>query len=150
MPTRSMVIRELEPAEMQAMLGRNYVGRIAYTFKDHVDIEPIHYVYDDGVLYGRTGPGTKLLTLARHPWVAFEIDEVEGPAQWRSIVIHGTFYPIDPGGADVEQRAFERAVEVLRRVVPDLLLEDDPTPERRVLFRVHIDRMRGREARERV
>ena len=38
-------IRELTRAEIEALLTRNNVGRIAYAFKDRVDIEPINYVY---------------------------------------------------------------------------------------------------------
>jgi nitroimidazol reductase NimA-like FMN-containing flavoprotein (pyridoxamine 5'-phosphate oxidase superfamily) len=146
MTTEPLVIRHLERNEMEAILARNHVGRLAYTFKDKVDIEPIHYVFEGGVLYGRTSPGTKLLTVVRHPWVAFEVDEVEALFKWRSVVAHGTFYPIDPRGSDAEVRAYRHAVEVLRGILPDTLLEGDPTPERRILFRVHVDQMTGREA----
>ena len=42
-------IRELTRVEMEAILARNNVGRIAYAFQDRVDIEPISYVYaNDG------------------------------------------------------------------------------------------------------
>ena len=66
------------PRDAVALLGAHHVGRIAFTFHDRVDIEPISYVYADGSIYGRTSPGTKLATVRHHPWVAFEVDEVEG------------------------------------------------------------------------
>ena len=43
--------RELTAAETDALLERNHVGRIAYSFHDRVDIEPIHYVYADGAFH---------------------------------------------------------------------------------------------------
>ena len=54
-----------EPAreEAVALLGRHHVGRLAFTFHDRVDIEPISYVFADGHLWGRTAPGTKLTTI---------------------------------------------------------------------------------------
>ena len=71
-------IRELARAEMEAILARNNVGRIAYAFQDRVDIEPINYVYANGWVYCRTSHGVKLEMMAHHRWVAFEVDEVRG------------------------------------------------------------------------
>jgi hypothetical protein len=83
--------RELTPAQSTMILARHNVGRIAFTFHDRVGIEPIHYVYQNGILYGRTSHGSKLDVLAHHPWVAFEVDEVEGLFDWRSVAVQGTF-----------------------------------------------------------
>ena len=49
--------RDLDAVEMVDLLARNHVGRLAYSFHDRVDIEPIHYVYADGAFYLRTEPG---------------------------------------------------------------------------------------------
>ena len=51
---------ELDQPEIEAILARNYVGRLAFTFRDKVDIEPLSYAYADGVVNFRTAPGTKL------------------------------------------------------------------------------------------
>src|SRR5690349_4335455 len=72
----SPTFRELTPAESRALLGRHNVGRIAYSFHDRVDVQPIHYVVSGDWLYGRTSRGEKFLTLAHNPWCAFEVDEV--------------------------------------------------------------------------
>ncbi|MDB4869365.1 MAG: Pyridoxamine 5-phosphate oxidase-related protein, partial [Gemmatimonadales bacterium] len=69
-------IRALRGDESQALLTRNRVGRIAYSFHDRVDIEPVHYVYETPWIFGRTSAGTKLLALAHNQWCAFETDEV--------------------------------------------------------------------------
>jgi nitroimidazol reductase NimA-like FMN-containing flavoprotein (pyridoxamine 5'-phosphate oxidase superfamily) len=111
-------IRELDNEAIDAILARNNVGRIAYTFRDRVDIEPIHYVYEDGWIYGRTSQGTKLATIRHNYWVAFEVDEVEEIFRWRSIVIHGGFYNLteDESPRSHELRAL--AVDILRRRIP--------------------------------
>ncbi len=57
--------RTLSTAETARILRRNHVGRIAYAYRDRVDIQPIHYVFASGWIYGRTSPGTKL-SLIRH------------------------------------------------------------------------------------
>ncbi len=146
-PTPPPEIRPLTHDECLAVLARHQVGRLAFTFHDRVDIQPIHYVYDDGWLYGRTSEGAKLETIAHNRWVAFEVDEVRAPLDWASVVVRGAFYRLDPGAvAEREREAAARAVELLQRVVPNTLGADDPVPSRRVLFRIHVDDVTGRRA----
>lgn len=142
MPT----FRSLDRPEMEALLARNHVGRLAYSFHDRVDIEPLHYVYADGVLYARTSPGHKLATLAHHRWVALEADEVDGLFDWRSVVVHGAVYLVEPGETPADQATYHRTLARLRELVPALFRDDDPAPHRDVLFRIHVDHMTGRAA----
>jgi nitroimidazol reductase NimA-like FMN-containing flavoprotein (pyridoxamine 5'-phosphate oxidase superfamily) len=130
--------------EIDALLERHNVGRIAYTFRDRVDVEPINYVFRDGWIYLRTGPGSKLTTLARHPWVAFEVDEVDGPFDWRSVVVHSTVYELTPGGTEAQARIYDEAVELLRSLVPATFTEEDPVPHRNVILRMKVDEVTGR------
>ena len=140
------VFRELTRAQCDALLERNHVGRIAFTFRDRVDIEPVHYVYAKGWLYGRTSPGTKLATLRHHPWIAFEVDEIEDLHDWRSVIVHGAVHLPDGEGSATERDAYESTLALIRHLVPHALEPGDPTPERQVLFRIHVDEVTGREA----
>jgi uncharacterized protein len=138
--------RVLDADECRALLTEQQVGRLAYSHKDHVDIEPIHFVYVDGWIYGRTAPGSKLRTLAKNRWVAFEVDEIRGLFEWRSVVVHGALYLLDRHEGGAQQSAWDAAVAALRRLIPDALDADDPTPERRIVFRIHVDQLTGRAA----
>jgi uncharacterized protein len=138
--------RELSPEECEALLAVNHVGRMAFTFKDRPDIEPIHYVAENGWIFGRTTQGTKLTTIGHHPYVAFEVDEVRGTFDWRSVVALGTVYLLDPEFGTTHAAEYERAVELLRRFMPKALREGDPVPFRTVVFGIHVDELRGREA----
>jgi nitroimidazol reductase NimA-like FMN-containing flavoprotein (pyridoxamine 5'-phosphate oxidase superfamily) len=146
MITSVPVFRDLEFGEIEALLKENAYGRLAFTFRDRVDIEPIHYVYDDGWLICRTAPGTKLTQLTHNPWVAFEVDDVRGPFDWRSVVVKGTVYFIAPDGGQPLEEQWKSALAALRRLMPTALMPDDPTPGRNVVFRIHIDEMHGRAA----
>lgn len=139
--------RELTPEEIEAVLTRNHVGRLAYAWQNHVDIEPLHYVYDDGWIYGRTSHGGKL-DRTGYTWapVAFEVDEIEGMFRWRSVVVHGGFYTIPEDGAAWEQAEWKRGVELLRRLIPQTFTEADPVAFRTVLFRIAVQDATGREA----
>jgi len=137
--------RSLSRAEIDALLARNNVGRMAYARGSHIDIEPIHYVYANGWLYGRTTAGRKLDVAAREWWpVAFEVDEIDDIFHWRSAVIHGGFYTLDPQGAGWERDEAEKAITLLRQLVPGTFTDADPVPERTVLFRIAVQEVSGR------
>jgi nitroimidazol reductase NimA-like FMN-containing flavoprotein (pyridoxamine 5'-phosphate oxidase superfamily) len=59
---------ELDRSEIDEILTRNHVGRIAYARGNRVDIEPIHYVHSNGWVYGRTSPGRKVETTGESWW----------------------------------------------------------------------------------
>jgi nitroimidazol reductase NimA-like FMN-containing flavoprotein (pyridoxamine 5'-phosphate oxidase superfamily) len=140
------VFRDLTRAESEAILSRNHVGRIAYSFHDRVDVEPIHYVYDEGWIYGRTALGAKLVTLSHHRWVAFEVDEIEGLFDWRSVIVHGAVYVLGGDDPALADPALAHGLALLRRLLPETLTEADPAPFRTVLFRVYASEITGREA----
>lgn len=149
-PTRVGIapsFRALAPEECRALLARHRVGRLAYTFHDHVDVVPINYVRVGGAIVFRTAAGSKLHTLAHHPWVALEVDEVEGLFDWQSVVAHGTVYVLDENGSPAQARAYRAAVRALQDLVPATLAAGDPVPFRNVVAKLHVDRMTGRAAR---
>ena len=123
------------------LLARNHVGRLAYTFRDAVDIVPLHYAYEDEWIYVRTS-GQKLAKLRHHRWVAFEVDEIFGMFDWSSVVVHGAVYLLDPSSVVTE--TWENAVRVLQRRFPDAFTERDPVPFRTAVFRIHVDSVTGR------
>ena len=144
--TGAPTFRSLERREIDAILARNHVGRLAYMLGGKVDIEPIHYVFAEGTLYGRTAPGTKLNALERDYWVAVEVDEVDALFDWRSVVVHGGFHRIPPDQPGTQQVLWQRAVELLRGLIPEALTSADPTPQRTVLFRIPVQQAEGRAA----
>jgi nitroimidazol reductase NimA-like FMN-containing flavoprotein (pyridoxamine 5'-phosphate oxidase superfamily) len=146
-PRSSVIFREMTRDDIEAMLLRNNVGRLAFSFHDRVDIQPIHYVYEHGWLYGRTSEGDKIMALTHNQWVAFEVDEVNDVFNWRSIVIHGSFWLLHPRGSAHAEELWVKAAELMNRIVPGSLTEKDPVPFRQTLFRIAVSDVRGREAK---
>lgn len=145
--TARPVFRVLHRGECEVILARNHVGRLAYARRNQIDIEPVHYVLSGGWLYGRTSEGRKI-AMTGHAWwpVAFEVDEVEDLFRWRSVVVHGGFYPLPHGPAGSEPAEWHRGVAALRTLLPDTFGPDDPVPFRTLLFRVAVQELSGREA----
>ena len=143
-PIAAPVFRDLDKDEIASILARNHVGRIAFSFHDAVDIRPIHYVFGGKWLFGRTSPGDKLVTLEHHQWVAFEVDEVAGLFDWKSVVAHGTFHNLEPEGARADAALYERGLKAVKAFSHDAFTESDRTPFRTELFGIFIDSVTGR------
>jgi uncharacterized protein len=143
---RGVRFRDLTGEEIDAVLARNRVGRLAFAFHDRVDIQPLHYVYDNGWLYGRTSEGEKTGMVQHNQWVAFEVDEVEDTFRWRSVVVHASFNIIDPESTEASAELWAKAAKLISIVVPQAFTDEDPVPFRDILFRMSIHDVRGREA----
>lgn len=61
----------------------------------------------------------------------------------------GSVYRVEPGATADSRHTYDRTLARLRELVPALFRSDDPTPNRTVLFRLHVDRMTGRAATSR-
>lgn len=146
MTDNAPAIRVLDDVECEALLSKHHVGRVAFSYHDRVDIEPVHYVYSEGWVYGRTGEGTKLRALAHNRWVAFEVDEVDALFDWRSVVVKGALYLLSPDEDGPLNGVHAHAVSLLQRIMPDAFTADDPTPERAIIFRIQADQVSGRQA----
>jgi nitroimidazol reductase NimA-like FMN-containing flavoprotein (pyridoxamine 5'-phosphate oxidase superfamily) len=141
---RPPVFRDLSQNEANELLDRNHVGRIAFSFRDTVDIRPIHYIRSEGWLFGRTSPGDKLITLRHNQWVAFEVDEISGPLDWKSVIVRGTFYSLNEEGSVHDVRLYHHAVVAVQSLYPDALTDRDQLAFRTELFGVHIDSITGK------
>ena len=85
--TDQAVLR-LSEAECWHLLGEAQMGRLAVAAEGEVDIFPLNFVVSAGALYFRTAPGEKLVQIAVHPTVAFEIDGYTADTAF-SVVVKG-------------------------------------------------------------
>ena len=128
--------------ECGEILARNHVGRLAFRDGKQLYIQPLGYVASDSVLFLRSAPGSKMDALERDPFVAFEVDEIQGPFDWRSVVVQGTIYVVERDGSAAEQRA----VDAIKSVMPQAFSEKDPAPDRQIIYGLHMHDVAGRMA----
>lgn len=84
------VVERLPTAECWALLEAGDLGRLAVVRADDTpDIFPVNYRVHEGALYLRSARDAKLMHVAHHPAVAFEIDGATASEQW-SVVVRGT------------------------------------------------------------
>ncbi len=113
MTTLTPTVRVLARDEIDALLGRNHVGRLAYALGNRVDVEPVAYVYEAPWIYAQTRPGMDPDTIRRLRFVTFEVDEVESGEEWREVTVRGAFYRLAAGETLRDTQALERAHSLL-------------------------------------
>jgi nitroimidazol reductase NimA-like FMN-containing flavoprotein (pyridoxamine 5'-phosphate oxidase superfamily) len=82
-------VEELSEAKSWQLLRDNSLGRLAVSAAGELDIFPINYYADGSTILLRTAPGTKLVEMTIHGYVAFEIDGYSDTEAW-SVVVKGS------------------------------------------------------------
>jgi nitroimidazol reductase NimA-like FMN-containing flavoprotein (pyridoxamine 5'-phosphate oxidase superfamily) len=131
------MIDELHPDEIEAVLHRHHVGRLACVVASEPYLVPITYGYRNGLLYGHSLPGQKLDAMRAEPRVAFEVDERWEADTWRSVVVRGVFEEV----TNEHERA--AAIAALHGAHPDATR----LAEAGVLFRIRPTEKTGRSVR---
>lgn len=139
-------VRELTRRQMAAVLSRNHIARLAFFSDGRIELLPIHYVFTDGCFFGRTAYGSKYLAWLEDPEIVLEVDESEGPYDWRSVIVRGSVSLLRARGANAQPAEYWSAVNALRTFLPNAFRDDDPTPQRTAVFRIEPRLLTGREA----
>ena len=139
-------IRALTPRQIEFVLARNSVAHIAFQHDGRVELMPVHYAYMNGSIVGRTSLGAKYLNWLVVREVVVEVEEIQALFDWRSVLVRGNVSLLRARGRDDERAAFNQAVDAIRTVIPGAFTEQDPTPDRRFIFRVDPTDVTGREA----
>ena len=143
----NVTVRELSRDECLAILSKHHVGRVGITFHDHLRVKICNYLYSEHWIYARAELGEDLTMAEHHPWAAFEVDEVDGILDWRSVDVRGAIEFLSSDMHSQDWFEFENAVRLLRDAVPQILEAGDPLPNRIHLLRIHLDNVLGRESR---
>ncbi len=85
------MLGELDEMQMNHFLLSQVIGRIGCTNGREPYIVPVTYVYDGKDIIGQLKEGMKLDIMRNNPNVCFEVDSVQNMANWRSVIIKGTF-----------------------------------------------------------
>ena len=84
-----MEVREMSQEEMARLLGRGWYGHLGLSRDSHPYVVPMSYAYDGEQVYFLTTEGTKTEFIAANHEVCFQVEEVEGPDDWQSVMLTG-------------------------------------------------------------
>lgn len=147
-----MFIHHMTEGECQRALQNASVGRLGCARDNQPYVVPIYFAYSDKHLYAISTIGQKIEWMRANPQVCIEVDEVNSPDAWMSLVVFGRYEELP----DVPEfkRAREQALTVLQRRSalwwePACISQnhrDTPHSCTPVAYRIHIERVTGLQA----
>jgi nitroimidazol reductase NimA-like FMN-containing flavoprotein (pyridoxamine 5'-phosphate oxidase superfamily) len=113
------MLGKLGDRQIEEMLSRHVIGRIACSDHDLPYIVPVNYVYNGREIISHSTSGKKIEIMRKNPRVCFQVDEIFNIFKWQSVVAWGRFEEI----TDITEK--ERAMMALtHRLMP---LVEKPT-----------------------
>jgi nitroimidazol reductase NimA-like FMN-containing flavoprotein (pyridoxamine 5'-phosphate oxidase superfamily) len=108
-------IKTLETQSRDALLGNNYVGRLAFIAKGEPHIIPITYFYDkeNNRIISYSSEGHKVEAMRRNKQVALCVDEISSVSKWQSVLVHGEYQEVSGSDAKYVLRLFAEGVKAV-------------------------------------
>ncbi|MDI3285511.1 MULTISPECIES: pyridoxamine 5'-phosphate oxidase family protein [Polyangium] len=85
------MVGKLSPDEIERVLGTQMIAHLGCHAGGRTYVVPITYAYEDDYVYSHTSEGLKLAMMRENPEVCVEVEKIDGPAHWRSVIAWGTF-----------------------------------------------------------
>lgn len=85
------MLGSLSKEQIEYILYSQLTGRIGCYAEGKVYIVPITYAYYKGAIYAHSKEGLKIHMMRQNPLVCFETDQIDNPANWRSVIVWGTY-----------------------------------------------------------
>lgn len=85
------MLGEMTSEQIEQLLRTEMIGRVGCYSDGKVYIVPVTYAYDGNYIYAHSSEGRKVRMMREHPRVCFEVENVESMANWRTVVVDGTF-----------------------------------------------------------
>ena len=85
------MLGNLNDKQIDTLLHSQLVGRLGCNAENRIYVVPVTYVYDGKNIICHSRKGLKLDMMRKNPEVCFEVDAMENMANWRSVIVWGTF-----------------------------------------------------------
>ena len=109
-------IEDLSEGEINEILGRVGYGHLGCCRDDRPYVVPVHYAYDDGIIYIYTTEGKKFEIIRTNPNVCLQVEEISDQKHWTSVVVDGIAEQIKRGPQ--HDRAIKKIVSVNPTLTP--------------------------------
>lgn len=146
-----MIINEMTKQEINSLLGRASVGRLACTKDNRPYIVPLSFAYHSVFLYSFTTVGRKIEWMRENPHVCVEFDEIDATNRWQSVIVTGLYEELsgDPAHVDARNTAhnlLSTSAEWWEPGYAKTIIRDAERPLEPVFFRISILETTGHKA----
>jgi nitroimidazol reductase NimA-like FMN-containing flavoprotein (pyridoxamine 5'-phosphate oxidase superfamily) len=81
----------LTPEQIDELLSKNITGRIGCTDGGKTYVVPVSYAYNGTYLVIHSREGMKVSMMRKNPHICFQVDEIDAPGNWRSVILWGDY-----------------------------------------------------------
>jgi nitroimidazol reductase NimA-like FMN-containing flavoprotein (pyridoxamine 5'-phosphate oxidase superfamily)/nucleotide-binding universal stress UspA family protein len=85
---------ELDREQCEEMLRLKLIGHLGCCAGGVPYVVPMAFAYEDSAVYLRSGDGMKVHMMRESPSVCLQVDHIEDLANWRSVIVWGTFHEL--------------------------------------------------------
>lgn len=85
------MIGQLYKSQIDEVLYSQLIGRIGCYADKRIYVVPVMFAYDGKYIYAHSKNGMKIKMMRKNPDVCFEVDGMDSMANWRSVIVWGTF-----------------------------------------------------------
>ena len=147
----AVMIQELTRQASLDLLARTRLGRLACTYGAQPYVVPIYFAYHNEYLYVFSTVGQKIEWMRANPLVCVEVDEVEGPEQWVTVLVFGRYeeLPDTPEWASartVAHALLKQHAAWWEPAYAKTILHGIERPLVPVFYRIHCHRITGHRA----
>jgi nitroimidazol reductase NimA-like FMN-containing flavoprotein (pyridoxamine 5'-phosphate oxidase superfamily) len=141
------MIDDLTSDQIDQVLASHVVGRIGFYADGQTYIVPMAYAFDGKYIYGHSRVGFKISAIRKNPHVCFQVDIIENMANWRSVLVHGSFEELKTSALQLKvfkllkDRLTPLVTSEAARPVQGLAGEKKLRP---VFFRITLEKKTGR------
>jgi nitroimidazol reductase NimA-like FMN-containing flavoprotein (pyridoxamine 5'-phosphate oxidase superfamily) len=116
------MLGNLNDAEIEGLLKRQVIGRIACHSDGETYIVPTNYIYDGTYIISHSAVGKKIEMMRKNPDVCFEVEEIQSIFRWQTVIAWGKYEEI------TEPVERGRAMQGLIHKIMPLVTEPDGHP----------------------
>jgi nitroimidazol reductase NimA-like FMN-containing flavoprotein (pyridoxamine 5'-phosphate oxidase superfamily) len=85
------MIKNLEREDCELILRQNYIGHLAYIYKNRPYVIPITYFFKNNKIICYSGEGHKIDAMRKHAPISMEVSDIKSVDHWQSIAVHGNY-----------------------------------------------------------
>jgi uncharacterized protein len=86
-----MIIYDINKEQCLEFVEKTGIGRLACARNNQPYVVPVYLVHKNGHLYSFTSLGHKIEWMRMNPLVCIELDQIEAPTEWTSVVVFGQY-----------------------------------------------------------
>ncbi|GAA4884314.1 hypothetical protein GCM10023311_03360 [Flaviramulus aquimarinus] len=147
------MISNIDKDECLKILSNNYIGHLAYVYKNSPFVIPITYYFNKNkiTVIGYTGEGHKTKALRLNKSVALEIAEITAVNNWQSVLVQGTFEELEGPDAKYLLHEFSLGIKKLIKEKVNMQLQFIPQFSGKtnpqsipIVYRINIQEITGK------